>query len=61
MSTRINKQIPLTDGGDECVIESIVRESEQDARLPDSGITDQQQLEQVIIRLLGHDYGLVMS
>lgn len=44
-----------TNGGDESVIESIIRESEQDARLTDTRITDQQQLEQVVIRLLGHD------
>ena len=37
------------------MIECVVRETEQDARLSHTRITDQQELEQVIISLFGHD------
>lgn len=44
----------LTDGGDECGGERVVREPEQDARLTHARVADQQQFEQQIVRLLGH-------
>lgn len=49
-----NDRRPLTDGRDERRVERVVREPEQDACLAHARIADQQQLEQQIVRLLGH-------
>ena len=46
----------LTDRGDEAGVEGILTESEQDARLTHSRITDQQQLEQVIVSFCHYVY-----
>lgn len=43
----------LTDGGDEGGVEGVFAEPEQQAGLPDAAVTDQQQLEQIVVRL-GH-------
>lgn len=43
----------LTDGGDEGGVEGVFAEPEQQAGLPDAAVTDQQQLEQIVI-CLGH-------
>lgn len=41
----------LTDGGDEGGVEGVLAEPEQQAGLPDAAVPDQQQLEQVVVRL----------
>lgn len=43
----------LTDGGDEGGVESVLAEPEQEAGFTDAAVTDQQQLEQIVVRL-GH-------
>ena len=43
----------LTDGGDECGVECVLGEPEEDAGLAHARVADQQQLEQVVVRL-GH-------
>lgn len=45
------KKDMLTNGRDEGRVESILGEPEEDARLADPWVTNQQQLEQIIIRL----------
>lgn len=44
----------LTDSGYKCGREGIVGEAEQDARLAHARVADQQQLEEQVVRLLGH-------
>ena len=44
-----------SDGGDEGVVEGVVREAEQDARLSHPRIPDQEQFEEEIVALLGHN------
>lgn len=41
----------LTDGRDKGGIKRVLAESEEQARLPDPAVPDQQQFEQVIVRL----------
>lgn len=41
----------LTDGGDEGGVESVLAEPEQQAGLADAAVPDEQQLEQVVVRL----------
>ena len=43
-----------TYGGDEGGVESVVSVSEENTGLPDPAVSDQQQLEQQVIGLLGH-------
>ena len=43
----------LTYGGDECCVESVLGEPEEDAGLPDARVADEEQLEEVVVRL-GH-------
>lgn len=43
----------LTDGGDEGGVEGVLAEPEQEAGFADAAVTDQQQLEQIVVRL-GH-------
>lgn len=40
-----------TDGGDEGRVESVLRKAEENARLADAAVANQQQLEKVVIRL----------
>ena len=44
----------VTYGGDEGGVEGVVREAEQHTRLPHARVSDQQQLEQQVVRLLRH-------
>lgn len=44
----------LTNRGDEGGVERVVREAIQNAGFADTGIADQQQLEEQIVLLLGH-------
>lgn len=44
----------LTYGGDECCVEGVVREAEQHAGLPHARVSDQEKLEQQVVRLLRH-------
>ena len=41
----------LTDGGDEGGVECVLGEPEEDAGLAHARVADQQQLEQVVVRL----------
>lgn len=41
----------LTDGGDEGGVEGVLAEAEQQTRLPHAAVSDQQQLEQVVVGL----------
>ena len=45
------------DRRDERVVEGVVREPEEDARLPHPGVADQEQLEQQVVALLRHSVG----
>lgn len=44
----------LTYGGNEGCVEGVVREAEQNTGLPHARITDEEQLEQQVVRFLRH-------
>lgn len=53
---RVSAPVPgrgrsLTDGGDEGGVEGVLREAEQEAGFADAGVADEQQFEQIIVRL----------
>ena len=41
----------LAYGGDECCVEGVLGEPEEDAGLPDARVADEEQLEEVVVRL----------